>query len=809
MDDILKHSFETFFGITPHGFQVEAAKHLLGGHNVLLQAPTGSGKTYGAVFPFVYARQRGIPFADRLIYALPVRTLAVDLYERMKEKLAKAALETTLPELQVKIQTGAMQDDSLFQADVIFTTIDQLLSAYIGVPVSLPRKTANLPAGAILGAYVVFDEFHLLEPGRALATALDLADRLSQYTRLLLMSATVPDRSLEEIAHRSRADIVRVTPEQVQQIKSQRNKRRHFVWRDRPLAAQDILDAHKDRSIVVVNRVERAQQLFKDVVALAQERGVKDTVLLLHSRFLAEDRKEIEVQTIEHFKNPRDGGTGKAILIATQVIEVGLDISADVMHTELAPANAIFQRAGRCARYADEEGTVYVYALPLNERGNPAYGPYLDEDKPLVDETGKQIAARSGQILGFTDEQRIVDSVHSETELKRLSQASPQQRQDDVAQAMRTGAAEYIRRLIREVDSVNVLIHDRPETLRMDRRPQTFSVNRVVMETVLQDLDFDGEDAGSVRVLKFGAHGQDEAPDLEWSDITKRQEAKGAIYLSVTPTHAHYDATIGLLLGRQPQPTTFRSRETSPEHDPAFDPYSYVRETYEQHVRLVIQQHDLQEPACRVATARLAATFGLNGEELERLSRLVAALHDVGKLAEGWQRAIWRWQEKAHRERRSPAVFLAHSEYDSTDRRQRELMREGGFKKPPHAVEGAFATVPLLANAVKATGISDDCAEMVTFALASAIARHHSAFSENMENFTLSPAARAEVLRVAGLPPDGREVWDQPPPGDRLLFAKQLLDPQKGGDAFLLYWYVVRRLRLADQKATSMAGEHV
>ena len=45
-----------------------------------------------------------------------------------------------------------------FRSDLIFTTIDQLLSSYVFLPVSLPDRVGNINAGALIGSLVVFDE---------------------------------------------------------------------------------------------------------------------------------------------------------------------------------------------------------------------------------------------------------------------------------------------------------------------------------------------------------------------------------------------------------------------------------------------------------------------------------------------------------------------------------------------------------------------------------------------------------------------------------------------------------------------------
>ena len=217
------------------------------------------------------------------------------------------------------------EGDSFFEGDIIFTTIDQLLSSYIGVPVSLPHKLANMPAGALVDSCVVFDEFHLLEPERSLATALDLANRLAPYARLLLMSATYSQKGVEELQNRVRAGKREVFPDEVR-VPDRSETRRKFVWAGRELRARDVLNAHRGKSIAVCNTVGRAIDLYRKLKAIGEERRVEDRILLLHSRFLPEDRKSKEEELLKLFE---EKSNERAILVATQAIEVCLDISAD------------------------------------------------------------------------------------------------------------------------------------------------------------------------------------------------------------------------------------------------------------------------------------------------------------------------------------------------------------------------------------------------------------------------------------------------------------------------------------------------
>lgn len=108
----------------------------------------------------------------------------------------------------------------------------------------------------------------------------------------------------------------------------------------------------KDRSadgltLVILNTVERAVALYK---ALKQGEKTVEPDLMIHSRFRPIEREKWNLQS--HVGQPR-------IIISTQVVEAGVDLSAKVLFTELAPWASLVQRFGRCARYPGESGTIF------------------------------------------------------------------------------------------------------------------------------------------------------------------------------------------------------------------------------------------------------------------------------------------------------------------------------------------------------------------------------------------------------------------------------------------------------------------
>lgn len=788
-DAELHELFNRLTGFEAHDFQIEAAQRLLAGENLVLVSPTGSGKSWSALLAFIYAKQNNVAFADRLIYAFPLRTLTTALYHQYAPHLEKVGLKATL-------QMGGMErgeGDTFFEGDVIFTTIDQLLSSYIGVPVSLPNKLANMPAGALVGSCVVFDEFHLLEPERSLATTLDLAGRLAPYARVLLMSATFSGEGVEELRQRIHAGKREVSPDEVR-VPGRPETRRKFVWAGRELTAQSILDSHQEKSIAVCNTVVRAANLYRELKALAEERGIENRVLLLHSRFLPEDRKSKEEELLRLF----DEKSGeRAILIATQVIEVGLDISADSFHTEAAPASAIFQRAGRCARFGGD-GTVYVYDLPTKEDGEPSHAPYLGSQAALVDSTAREVEARSGRILDFDEERAVIDAVHKEADLRSLKSVNPRDRRREVARSVREGSGSHVRKLVREVDSVNLIVHHVPETFRLEAPLPSVSVSRSVARSFLRELQKSGS-ISQAKILSASAENQKEsenyAPTPEWKRVEKPEDVNGVFYVCVPPDIASYDHESGLILG-EPGVRSFEQTVRTA----AYEPYSYRKETWLEHIERVTEQYEKQSDRHRIGTVRLARELGIAEEAVERMGRIVVALHDLGKLAEKWQEKIWSWQMTVRPDEKRDG-FLGHSDFDGTDDIQRKQYKDPKFMKPPHAVESYFAGHRVLTQEIKGIEVRPELRKPIHVALGSAIARHHSAFAGKLGEFRLAEGCEAEAREVLAPLRLEADLQDEPTAKHRASFSDWIIDPEAEDRMLPLYWYMVRRLRMADQRS--------
>ena len=91
--------FEKLTGFSPHPYQERFAEELLRGRSVILRVPTGAGKTWAAVAPFLYALADSHRLSDRLLYALPLRSLASSLFASVHEKMGGFFLANVAPDL--------------------------------------------------------------------------------------------------------------------------------------------------------------------------------------------------------------------------------------------------------------------------------------------------------------------------------------------------------------------------------------------------------------------------------------------------------------------------------------------------------------------------------------------------------------------------------------------------------------------------------------------------------------------------------------------------------------------------------------
>ncbi|NDJ78007.1 MAG: CRISPR-associated helicase Cas3', partial [Chloroflexi bacterium] len=570
-------------------FQILVFDALKAGRSVILQAPTGSGKTRAALEPFLYhlAEQDAGLFPRKCIYSVPMRVLANQFVEKLHGKVDGYGLKQGIrPKPVVAIQTGDRPDDPRFEATLTFATIDQTLSSFLNVPHSLPLRFANLNAGALLSSYLVFDEFHLFGTKTALPTTLAILDMLKSprqgergITPFVLMTATFSRTMLDRLGDLLNAEVFPKPGDDLAELfadtpAQQPGRERIFHWHDTELTAERVHAQRGTRTICICNTVPRANALYDELHRISDD----DTeIRLLHARFFKRDRDDLETKIRTIFDPPHEKYEGPPqILVATQVIEVGLDITCDVMFTELAPANSLLQRAGRCARREKETGTVHIFQPP-------DYAPYYfeprheKEPKDHERETNLELlnntraALASGHFtrrnMDFVLEQALVDAVHTEIDRAMLDHLQLGVRKDKIFATMRDpkNGRGNIPELIRESDTRYVIIHDHPDTdEKLTRYPWHYDGFGLRMGTIygawkaaeearLLDPEIVPWIAKQAVPLESVVDDESEgqsSPGYEWQCLNDPGELfPGPVGLALHPNFAAYTKTRGLRLG--------------------------------------------------------------------------------------------------------------------------------------------------------------------------------------------------------------------------------------------------------------------
>jgi len=146
----------------------------------------------------------------------------------------------------------------------------------------------------------------------------------------------------------------------------------------------------------------------------------------LHSRFKRGDRNTKEKQLIglnEEGKPTYEFNTSNeaCIVISTQIVEVSLDISFDVMITATAPLDALIQRFGRVNRKRTKETIgkykdIYVVAPPNNDKNARPY------DLDVLQKSFETLP--DNQVLQESELQAKIDQVYTEIDFLKIDEHS-------------------------------------------------------------------------------------------------------------------------------------------------------------------------------------------------------------------------------------------------------------------------------------------------------------------------------------------------------------------------------------------------
>lgn len=368
--------------------------------HTLVTAPTGAGKT-----DFLLRRCKG-----RVFYTLPFQASINAMYDRirndLKETDAQVHLLHAASSLKVRehdVEERIMQHHP--GASVKVLTPHQMASIVFGI------KGYEAMLLDLKGCDVILDEIHTYT-SEIQAIVLKIIEILKSIDcRIHVGTATMPsmlyDKILEMLGGKSEVYEVSLPDETLSTFN------RHIIHKVKDLDSciaiiKSAVEGNK-KLLIVCNQVKRAQQLYNNICH-AYPNVAR---MLIHSRFKRGDRANLESALKERFNT----ASNACIVVSTQVVEVSLDISFDVMITECAPIDALIQRFGRINRKRTDETIgkykdIYVIQPPEDKKDALPYD--IDVLKKSFD------VLPNDSLLEERNLQTLIDMVYPDSKFMNL-----------------------------------------------------------------------------------------------------------------------------------------------------------------------------------------------------------------------------------------------------------------------------------------------------------------------------------------------------------------------------------------------------
>lgn len=330
--------------------------------HTIVTAPTGAGKT-----DFLLRRCKG-----RVFYTLPFQASINAMYERVKKDLKDTDADIRLLHASSSIK---------FEKNKIE---EKILQRHIGASVKVltPHQIASIVFGTkgfeamitdLIECDIILDEIHTYsETTQAIVLKIvEILDNLN--CNIHIGTATMPsvlyNRLIEILGGKSKVYEVRLEDEVLDSFN------RHIVHKANSVEElfPTIKNAvhQKQKILLVCNQVKRSQAVY----SYLKDKYPNIPKMLIHSRFKRSQRNKLEAELQNVYNNISEA----CLVVSTQVVEVSLDISFDLMITECAPIDALIQRFGRINRKRSETTIgrfkpVYILSPPTEKTEALPYG---------------------------------------------------------------------------------------------------------------------------------------------------------------------------------------------------------------------------------------------------------------------------------------------------------------------------------------------------------------------------------------------------------------------------------------------------
>jgi len=340
--------------------------------SVLVEIPTGEGKTEGSL---LWAIENIYNDNAKIIYTLPTQTTSNKLYERVQIFFDKNECGLIHSNAKIFLEKEYEKDngvvDEVFRSDflisksfnkpVTISTIDSLLKYFINI------GRFNIATKNFLNSVIIVDEVHSYD-FKLMGFLKRFLELCNEYeVKVCLMSASIPNK-IKELLNIKHYPLI-TQKELFQKKANEIIKQDYSLDDDFDFIFQKFYDFKN--ILVIRNTVKSATETY---LTLKRQFSLNDEdIVLYHSTFKKKDKQKKEDLIFKKLASKKP-----FILVATQIVEVSLDIDFDVMFTDNAPIDSLIQRFGRVNRKKNEvkKGEIFIYKY---EKAFPYTNSYLLE----------------------------------------------------------------------------------------------------------------------------------------------------------------------------------------------------------------------------------------------------------------------------------------------------------------------------------------------------------------------------------------------------------------------------------------------
>lgn len=356
---------------------------------ILLRAPTGAGKTDAALL--WASKQIESHRAQRVVIAMPTRFTSNALAINVADTLSGTGLyhsSAWFSEYADKIKQEdkdgrnalkLLEQARLLECPITVCTIDHLL-----VSLTQTREDMHLTNFNLANSCLVIDEADFYDNFTQQNIYFLLRVLHLWKVPVLIMSASLPESVLSD--YRKTGYPVSSILEDDSDYSRDRFEITHIRDYTDVDEVEDILEQmiHVGNGIIYANTVDRAVEFYQHIIDKVENIEEPLNVILYHSRFTEPDKQKIESRLLDALgKKAWKNHKARGIAILTQIGEMSVNISADIMVSEMCPIDRLTQRAGRLCRFShDKIGHLVLLNRYKDDKVYPApYGHFDRKEK--------------------------------------------------------------------------------------------------------------------------------------------------------------------------------------------------------------------------------------------------------------------------------------------------------------------------------------------------------------------------------------------------------------------------------------------